>query len=51
VERDFISSHIENISEEYLTQAQKDGIALFAVPIKQLKQMYERLYSITPIKG
>lgn len=51
VEKDFISYHIKNISEELLTQAQKDGIALFAVPIKLLKQMYERIYSITPIKG
>ena len=51
VEKDSISYHIKNILKENLTQAQKDGIALFAVPIKQLKQMYERLYSITPIKG
>lgn len=51
VERDSIPHHIKNISEQSLAQAQKDGIALFAVPIKQLKQMYEQLYDITPIKG
>lgn len=51
VEKDSISYHINNVLEECLAQAQKDRIALFAVPIKQLKQMYERLYSITPIKG
>lgn len=51
VERESIPYHIKNISEQSLAQAQKDEIALFAVPMNQLKRMYEQLYDIVPIKG
>ena len=51
VERDSMPYHIKNITAASLNQAQTDQMALFAVPLKQLKQTYERLYDITPIKG
>lgn len=51
VERDSMPYHIKNITAASLNQAQTDRMALFAVPLRQLKQTYERLYDITPVKG
>ncbi len=51
VERDSMPYHIKNITAASLNQAKTDRMALFAVPLRQLKQTYERLYDITPVKG
>lgn len=51
VERNSMQYHIKNITAANLVKAQTEQIALFAVPLRELKQMYENLYSITPTKG
>lgn len=51
VEKDSLQYHIRNISEESLNQAKNAQMALFAVPLKELKQIYEKFYAIMPIKG
>lgn len=50
-ERESLDYHIRNISPENLLRSHNEQIALFAVPMEKLKDIYEQLYAITPIKG
>lgn len=45
VERDTLTTHLDNIKEDKLKEAKKNGISLIAVPIRSMKAMYERMYS------
>lgn len=44
VDKNSIDIHIKNITSDKLTEAQKNKISLFAVPIAELKSVYERMY-------
>lgn len=50
-ERDSLKNHIKNITADNMTLVAKEKIALFAIPIRNLKAIYENLYAITPTKG
>lgn len=50
-ERDSLQYHVSNISSVNATNVRNDKILLFAVPIANLKILYEELYHLTPIKG
>ena len=50
-ERDSLKNHIKNITTDNMKMAINEQIALFAIPIKNLKSIYEELYTITPTKG
>ena len=45
VERESLTTHVDNIKEEKLKEAEKNGISLIAVPIRNMKKVYERMYS------
>lgn len=45
VDSDSLKQHIENITTENLNLALKNNISLFAVPIKEMKALYERVYT------
>lgn len=51
VEKAFLRYHIDNITQEHFEKAKSEPIVLFAVPIKELKQLYEKIYSLIPKKG
>ncbi len=44
VDKEQLNKHIENITADNLKTAQKNNIKLFAVPIANLKTVYERIY-------
>lgn len=50
-ERDSLKNHIKNITADNMNKVTTNKIALFAVPIKNLKAIYEQLYAITPTQG
>ena len=50
-ERDSLKNHIKNITTDNMKMAINEQIALFAIPIKNLKSIYEELYTISPTKG
>lgn len=50
-ERDSLKNHIKNITTDNMTLVAKEKIALFAIPIRNLRAIYEKLYAITPTKG
>jgi hypothetical protein len=44
VEKDSLDHHISKITDENLDKARKNNISLFAVPIENMKAVYERMY-------
>lgn len=50
-ERESLKNHVKNISIENQHKVTNENIALFAIPIKNLKNIYEQLYAIIPTKG
>ena len=40
-----LDKHIDNITAENLEKAKKNNISLFAVPITEMKALYERMYN------
>lgn len=50
-ERNSLQNHVKNITAENLGKCHTEHIALFAVPIEKLKNIYETIYSLTPTKG
>ena len=44
VEKDSLDHHISKITDENLDKVRKNNISLFAVPIENMKAVYERLY-------
>jgi hypothetical protein len=51
VEREYMQSHIDNTAPDKLTTAQTENIALFTVPLGEMKQIYKTLYSKIPTEG
>lgn len=45
VEKSLLDHHITNISAENLEKARRNSISLFAVPIDNMKALYERMYN------
>ena len=45
VEKDSLDHHISKITDENLDKARKNNISLFAVPIENMKAVYERMYN------
>lgn len=45
VEKDSLSYHIANITDENLKKARDHNISLFAVPVENMKAVYERMYN------
>lgn len=50
-ERDSLKNHVKNITAENMGKCKTEQIALFAVPIEKLKEIYETIYKLTPTKG
>lgn len=50
-ERNSLQYHIANIVSSNKNTAHKEQIALFAVPMQNMKEMYEKIYNITPKLG
>ncbi len=48
VDRKYLQKHIKNINPKKLTLAQNENISIYAVPISEMKALYEELYDITP---
>lgn len=45
VDSESLDIHMKNLTKDNLKQAQKHTISLFAVPIKDMKALYERVYA------
>jgi hypothetical protein len=45
VEKSTLDHHISKITAENLEKARRNNISLFAVPIENMKALYERMYS------
>jgi len=50
-ERQSLQYHIKNISTSNKTKASSEKIALFAVPMHDLRTKYETMYNLTPKQG
>jgi hypothetical protein len=51
VEKDSLNVHIQNITAKDTQVAVQEGITLFAVPIKDMKRIYQEIYNSMPTKG